>query len=212
MKAYKTEIHLHAKQIDKAINTIGVCRFLYNAFISYNKELYEKENKFCGGMEFDKYVNNELSLEKPWIKQVSSKARKKAIMNADTAYRRFLKGKAKFPIFKKKNTQDVKVYFPKNNPTDLEVERHRIKVPTLGWVILKEKGYIPTKAEITSCTVEQKAGRFFISVLVKENMQFAQENLNTEGLGIDVGLKEFAVLSDGRTFKNINHSIRIKKL
>lgn len=212
MKTYKTEIYLNAKQIYKVINTIGVCRFLYNAFISYNKELYEKESKFFGGMEFDKYVNNELSLEKPWIKDVSSKARKKSIMNADTAFRKFFKGESKFPRFKKKNRQDVKVYFPKNNKTDLEVERHRIKVPTLGWVILKEKGYIPTNSLVTSCTVEEKAGKFFIAVLVKEEVELVHEVLSEEGVGIDLGLKDFAILSDKRTFKNINKSIRIKKL
>ncbi|MFP7471507.1 transposase [Niallia taxi] len=212
MKAYKTEIYLNDKQIHKVNNTIGVCRFLYNAFIDYNKELYEKDAKFCSGMDFDKYVNNELSLEKPWIKNVSSKARKKVIMNAENAFKKFFKGEAKYPRFKKKNRQDVKVYFPKNNKTDLEVERHRIKIPTLGWVVLKEKGYIPTKGTVSSCTIEQKAGRFYISVLVKEEAVPTHEMLNAEGLGIDLGLRDFAILSDGRTFKNINKSVRIRKI
>jgi putative transposase len=75
VNAYKTEILLNETQVHKLINTIEVCRYLYNAFISYNKQLYEKESKFCSGMDFDKYVNNELSIENPWIKQVSSKAR-----------------------------------------------------------------------------------------------------------------------------------------
>lgn len=209
MKAYKTEIYLSAKQ--KLIATIGVCRFLYNAFLSYNIELYQQKATFCGGMDYDKYVNHELSKEHPWIKAVSSKARKKAIMNADTAFRKFFKGEAKFPRFKKKNKQEVKAYFPKNNPTDLLVERHRIKVPTLAWVILKEKGYIPMNSVVSSCTVGQKADRFYISVLVKEEFTLPKETVNDHGIGIDLGLKEFAVTSDGQYFKNINQSIRIKK-
>ena len=212
MRAYKTEIHLSERQKEKIIKTLGVCRFLYNSYLAYNKELYRKEAKFCSGMEYDKYVNNVLSKEFPWIKAVSSKARKKAIMNGDTAFRKFFKKEAKFPRFKKKYKQNVQAYFPKNNLTDLIAERHRIKVPTLGWVILKEKGYIPLNAAISSCTVEQKAGKFFISVLVKNEEAPMHEILDGEGLGLDLGVKEFAILSDGRTFKNINKSIRIKKL
>ena len=86
-------------------------------------------------------------------------------MNGDKAFKNFFKGLAKFPRFKKKKNQDVKAYFPKNNPTDLLVERHRIKIPTLGWVRLKEYGYIPSNAKVSSCTVSQKAGRYFVSVL-----------------------------------------------
>ncbi|PGP14489.1 transposase [Bacillus cereus] len=214
MRAYKTEIVINEKQRVKLINTFGVCRFLYNAFISHNKDLYEKEDKFCSGMEFDKYVNNVLSIEKPWIKDVSSKARKKAIMNGDTAFKRFFKGTSKFPKFKKKNKQDVKVYFPKNNKSDLLVERHRIKVPTLGWVVLKEKGYIPTNAIVSSCTIEQKANRFFISVFVKEETKanLQEQCQHQAGVGIDFGIKELAVTSDGKKFKNINKTKRIKRL
>lgn len=212
MRAFKTEICLSQKQIEKLVNTIGVCRFLYNSFISFNKDYYEKEGGFYSGFEYDKYVNKIISLEKPWIKKVSSKARKKAIMNAEKAFKNFFVGKSKFPKFKKKNKQDVKAYFPKNNKTDLLVERHRIKVPTLGWVILKEKGYIPTTSAVTSCTVEQKGTKFFISVLVKEDNNIAKQLNEGDGIGIDLGLKEFAVLSDGRIFKNINKRRRIKRI
>lgn len=213
MRAYKTEIHLIPKQIHKLINTIGVCRFLYNSFIAYNKEYYEKEGKFFSGYDYDKYVNNELSLKLPWIKKVSSKARKQSIMNADNAFKKFFKGEAKFPKFKKKNKQNVGVYFPKNNKGDLLVERHRIKIPTLGWVQLKEKGYIPAGVQVSSCTIEHKSNRFFISVLVKEETScISSKSGFSKGKGIDLGLKEFAVVSDGQKFKNINKSKRVKSL
>ena len=73
-----------------------------------------------------------------WIKEVSSKATKQAIMNGDKAFRDFFKKAKDFPRFKKKKNQDVKAYFPKNNKTDWTIERHRVKIPTLGWVRLKE--------------------------------------------------------------------------
>ena len=92
-----------------------------------------------------------------WIKEVSSKATKQAIMNGDKAFRDFFKKAKGFPRFKKKKNQDVKAYFPKNNKTDWTIERHRVKIPTLGWVRLKEFGYIPTNSIVKSGTVSQKA-------------------------------------------------------
>ncbi|MDM0924450.1 transposase, partial [Clostridium perfringens] len=93
----------------------------YNFYIARNKEVYEKEGKFVSGMDFSKWLNNEYipnNQEMKWIKEVSSKATKQAIMNADKAFRDFFKKSKGFPRFKKKKNQDVKAYFPKNNKTD----------------------------------------------------------------------------------------------
>ena len=87
-------------------------------------------------------------------------------MNGETAFKRFFEGKSNFLRFKKKKNQDVKAYFPKNNQTDWTIERHRAKIPTLGFVQLKEKGYIPPKGLVSSGTVSIHAGRYFVSVLV----------------------------------------------
>ena len=78
---------------------------------------------------------------------MSSKAVKQAIMNGDRAFKRFLKVYLSFHDIKKRK-QDVKCYFPKNNKTDWTVERHRVKVPTIGWIRLKEYGYIPKNATV----------------------------------------------------------------
>ena len=92
------------------------------------------------------------------------------------------------------------------------VERHRIKIPTLGWVQLKEYGYIPSNVKVTSCTVSQKADRYYVSVLceveTKSNMQ-----INThDGIGIDLGIKDFAVCSHHKAFENVNKTQKVKKL
>lgn len=87
------------------------------------------------------------------------------------------------------------MYFVKNNPKDCFCERHRINIPTLGWMRLKEKGYIPTTKDgwkIRSGTVSIKAGRYYVSVLVEiPDVQIA-DNSN-EGVGIDLGLKDLAL-------------------
>ncbi len=191
--------------------------------IARNKEIYEREGKFVSGMDFSKWLNNEYipnNQEMKWIKEVSSKATKQAIMNGDKAFRDFFKKAKGFPRFKKKKNQDVKAYFPKNNKTDWTLERHRVKIPTLGWVRLKEFGYIPVNSMVKSGTVSQKADRYYVSILVEErdikisnsNTGMKISNTNNEGLGIDLGIKEFAVCSDGIKFKNINKTSIIKKV
>ena len=84
----------------------------------------------------------------------------------------------------------------------------------MGWVRLKEKGYIPTTKAgwtIKSGTVSEKAGRYYVSVLV--DMPDTESVKNTgEGIGIDLGLKDFAVVSNGKIYKNINKSERLRKL
>ena len=213
-RAYKIELNPSEEQKIKIHQTIGVARFVYNFYIAYNKEVYEKEGKFVSGMGFSKWLNNEYIPNNPsmkWIKDVSSKATKQAIMNADKAFRDFFKGTKGFPNFKKKKNQDVKAYFPKNNKTDWAIQRHRVKIPTLGWVRLKEYGYIPTNSVVRSGTVSQKADRYYVSILVEEKDKEVSRT-NNEGIGIDLGIKEFAICSNGYKFKNINKTSTVKKV
>ncbi|QQQ86827.1 transposase [Peptacetobacter hiranonis] len=213
-KAYKIEIKPTKEQKIKINKTIGVSRYVYNFYLIHNKEIYEKEKRFVSGIEFSKWLNNEYipnNPDKAWIKEVSSKATKQAIMNADGAFRKFFNGKAKFPRFKKKKKQTVKAYFPKNNKTDWTIERHRVKIPTLGWVRLKEYGYVPLNAKVYSGTVSQQADRYYVSILVEEENDINNSSYS-EGIGIDLGLKEFAIISNGTTYKNINKTAKVKKL
>jgi putative transposase len=210
-KAFKTEILLHDSQKQKVHQTIGVCRYVYNLYISKNKEAYEQDKNFMSGYDFSKWLNNIYTKENDtWIKDVSSKAVKKSMMNAEMAFKRFFKGLAKFPRFKKKKNQDVKAYFIKNSGK-IEVERHRVKVPTLGWVKLKEFGYIPTGLTGVYCTISQKSGKYFISVLCEAVQE--KHPMNTcDGIGMDVGIKELAVCSNGEKFKNINKTNKLRKI
>jgi putative transposase len=135
-------------------------------------------------------------------------------MNADKAFRNFFKGLGDFPKFKKKNKSNVKMYFVKTDAKMIILcERHRIKIPTLGWVQLKEKGYIPTNQLIKSGTVSCQAGRYYISVLVDDGFEGIEPaRTNNPGIGIDLGLKELAVCSNEQVFKNINKTRQVKKL
>lgn len=218
LKSYRTEINPTPEQEQIINRTLGVCRYVYNFYLAHNKEIYDTENRFISGMEFSKWLNNEFvtnNQEFKWIKDVSSKSVKQSIMNAERAFKNFFRNNAKFPKFKKKGRSDVKMYFVK---TDAKViipcDRHKIKVPTLGWVQLKEKGYIPTNPNthiIKSGSISYKAGRYYVSVLVEQG-DVAKPILNDFGIGIDLGIKDFATCSNSKTFKNVNKGSRIKRL
>lgn len=216
-RSYKTEINPTSEQKAKINKTIGTCRYVYNFYLAYNKELYDKGEKFMSGKSFSVWLNNKYLPNNPdklWIKEVSSKSVKKSIEDGYVAFTKFFKHQSGYPKYKKKDKSDVKMYFIKNNPKDCACERHRINIPTLGWVRLKEKGYIPTTKDgwkIKSGTVSKKAGRYYVSALVEIPDNKIAQNSN-EGIGIDLGLKDLAIISNGKTFKNINKSGKVKKL
>ena len=217
LKSFKTEINPTEAQKVKIRKTIGTCRFIYNFYLAHNKELYDKGEKFMSSNKFRIWLNNEYLPNHPeysWIKEAYSKAITQAVNNGQTAFTRFFNHESNFPNFKKKGRSDVKMYFVKNNPKDCCCERHRIKIPSLGWVRIKEKGYIPTTKDgyvIKSGHVSIKAGRYYVSVLVEIPDNKIANNSN-EGIGIDLGLKDLATISNGKTYKNINKSAKLKKL
>ena len=217
LKSFKTEINPSKEQIIKITKTIGTCRYVYNFYLAHNKGLYDKGEKFMSGKSFSIWLNNEYLPNNPdklWIKEVSSKSVKKSIENGCTAFTKFFKHQSGYPKYKKKDKSDVKMYFVKNNPKDCACERHRINIPTLGWVKLKEKGYIPTIKSglvIKSGTVSEKAGRYYVSVLIEVPNTSVKQPSNP-GVGIDLGIKNLAICSDGNTYNNINKTQEIKRL
>ena len=221
LKAFKTEIKPTNQQKIKIEQSIGVCRYLYNSYVAKNIELYNKfkeekideKDAFMSANSFDKYINNEVKVSEEffWINTGASKARKKAICDAETSFKRFFKGLGGFPRFKKKKNQDVSIYFPKSNKTDWKIDRHRLNIPTLKWVRLKEFGYIPTSGIVRSGTVSKKAGRYFVSVLI-EVKEIINDKPYSCGIGIDLGIKDTLIASNTMKFKNINKTSNVRRL
>jgi len=209
-----------------------------------NDESLLNGNGFISGSDFSKWLNNEYipnNPDKAWIKDVSTKSVKQAIMNAHTAYLRFFREKKKpgyvpyskqqiiqaakrgktlgyydmqgHPKYKKKNSSEPKMFFVKNDANHIiECERHRIKIPTLGWVRIKEKGYLPTNRIIKSGSVSKYAGRYYVSVLVDVGDVVTTESPQSEAVGIDLGINTFATCSSGDVYKNVNKTNKIRKL
>lgn len=202
MKAYKTEIYPTKEQIKLIHQTCGNVRYIYNQYIATNFERLEKKEPIIWGYDYSKMINHD-PMTPSWLKTVSSKALKQAIMNAEGALRAYLKGDKGKPNFKKKS---------KNNSfyltEGIKVERHRIFLPTLKWVRLKEYGYIPK--DISSVTVSVKNGRYYISCLSKTE---TDERIATsgEGIGIDFGLKDQFITKE-QTIPSINKSKKVRKL
>ena len=225
-RAFKVELKPMPAQIEKIEQTMGVCRFVFNLFISENQrrrneaiaqtpEGEKPKATFMGGYEFSKWFNNEwraANPDKSWVQDVSSKAVKHSIMNADSAYRKFLAGKAGFPKYKRRYGKPVGVYLPRNGK-DLVVQRHRAKIPTIGWVRFKEFGYVPYNTVPVSVTISREAGRYFAAFLFKaaSKAQMIQAE-KSDGLGVDMGINVQAAVSDGRMYENINKTPRVKKL
>ena len=217
LKSFKTEINPTEEQKVRIRKTIGTCRFIYNFYLAHNKELHESGKKFMSSSRFRVWLNNEYLPNHPeysWIKEAYSKSVTQAVNNGQTAFEKFFDYKSAFPKFKKKGRSDVKMYFVRNNPKDCLCERHRIKIPSLGWVRIKEKGYIPTTKDgyvIKSGHVSIKADRYYVSVLIEIPDKRVVSH-SSKGIGIDLGLKDFAIVSNGKTYKNINKIEKLRKL
>lgn len=202
MKAYKTEIYPTKEQIKLIHQTCGNTRYIYNQFIAYNFERLKKKEPIISGYDYSKMINHDPTIPS-WLKTVSSKALKQAIMNANNAFWAYLKGLKGKPRFKKKSKYNSFYLIG-----TFKVERHRIFLPTLKWVRLKEFGYIPK--DISSVTVSVKNGHYYISCLSKTE---TDERIATSGggIGIDFGLKDQFITKD-QTIPSINKSKKVRKL
>ena len=214
-KAIRIELKLTKEQKIQVCKTIGTERFIYNEYIKYNQEQYELGNKFVSAFEFSKYINNVYlpsNPDKKWIKDVCSKSVSQAMIYGEKAFKNFFKGLSGFPVFKKKGKNELGAYFVKNNKKDFEFYRHKIKIPTLKFVRVKEYGYIPKNANIKSGTISKIADRYFLSLVMEVDDIVKSENTSTKGLGVDLGIKDTAICSNGMVFKNINKTKKVKKL
>ena len=202
MKAYKTEIKPNKEQIKLIHQTFGNTRYVYNQFIKINLDRLKENQDILSGYEYSKMLNNDP--ERPdWLLKSPSKAVKQAIMYAHQVVWGYLKGNNGVPKFKKKGKYNSFYLIG-----TIKVERHRIFLPKLKWVRLKEFGYIPNN--IKSVTVSMKNGRYYVSCLTDET---SDERIATsnQGLGIDFGLKDQFITRD-IIIPSVNKSNRVKRL
>lgn len=199
LKAYKYRIYPNEEQINYLQKTFGCTRFIYNQMLADRIKSYE-ENKDLD-IKIIKYSTPaQYKKEYEWLKEVDSLALANAQMNLDKAYKNFFRDKSVgFPKFKSKK-DNHKSYTTNNQNGTIYIENNRIKIPKLKSMI-KIKQHREFVGLIKSCTISQNpSGKYYISMLVNtENIQLPK--LDTK-VGIDLGIKEFAITSDGEMFSN----------
>ena len=200
IKAYKYRIYPNSEQRMQIAKTFGCCRFVYNQTLAYRKEVYEKEKKSVSKTDCNNYCNRQLKKEYEWLKEVDKFALTNAIYNMDAAYRKFFKEHAGYPKFKSKhdNHKSYTTNITNGNIT-VDFESNRVKLPKLKDVTAKLHRNF--SGQIKSATISQvPSGKYYVSILVEtEHMELPHTNQNT---GIDLGIKELCITSDGKKYKN----------
>ena len=207
------------KQITKLFQYAGTARFAFNWALNKEQENYKNGGKFISDNELRKeFTILKQTNEYGWLNHISNNVTKQAIKDACESYRRFFKGQNKYPKYKSKKKsrpsffQDpVKIKF---TGTHVKVEgfatSKRANKQKLNRIRLAERNRIPTDCKYYNPRITFDGINWFISVGIDTNED--KSKLNTNGIGIDLGLKDLAICSDGNTYKNINKSETVKKL
>lgn len=203
-KAYKTELDPTNKQITHFIGSCGMARFVYNWVLDYWIKEYERGEKRTGWMKLNTSLTELKQSEFTWMYDYSNWIRTYAIKQCDIAYQNYFKrvkqGKTKgHPKFKSKKYSKMAYTLNGNNIRIIETA---IMLPKIGWVRLKEHGYIPVKPDkICYATISEKNGHWYISVTVNETIPEPEQKPKNV-IGIDLGIKTLAVTSDGVYYDN----------
>ena len=209
MRSYKTELDLNNNQISDCVQFSGAARWAYNWGLRRCIENRGLGIKHPSAIDLHKELIALKNIPKeeggcPWMKEISKWVAQEALRHLEGAYKRFfsnckngVKGKKGFPKFKsRKNGIGSFTVYPTGSP----VTDKTIKVPRLGVLRLKERGYFPINVIIKSATISERAGRWFVAIRTDEPDPIRPTG--SETLGADVGVKSLAVLSDGTTFEN----------
>ena len=219
IKSIKVQLSPNNKQLTKLFQYANCSRFAYNWTLAREQENYELDGKFLSDNELRKEFTKMKKLDEyKWLNNISNNVTKQAIKDACNSYKRFFKGKSKHPKFKsKKNSKqsfyqdNVKIQF---TDTHVKVEgfsmSHKRNKQKLNWIKLCEKGRIPTNCKYMNPRITHDGLHWFVSVSidVEDNIDIP----SNEGIGIDLGLKDLAVCSDGNIYQNINKTNKVKKL
>lgn len=201
--SYQFRIYPTEEQKVLLAKTFGCCRYVFNYFLNRRKTTYKETGK---GLSFKECSRELTALKKelPWLKEVDSTALQAAVKNLDTAYKNFFSGfktgrRVGYPHFKAKK-RDTPSFKSKNNHGTVAIVGRSIRLPKVGYVDCRISKQV--KGEILSATVRQsKSGKYFVSICCK-NVELESMPATGSVVGIDLGLKDLAITSDGEKFDN----------
>ena len=198
-KAYKYRIYPNKKQQELIQKTFGCCRFVYNYYLNARINMY-KESKTT--MTYNMCSSDLTQLKKTyeWLKEVDATALQSSLKDLDIAYKNFFRDKSiGFPKFKSKKTYrfSYKCKYVNNN---IKVIKNKIQLPKIGWIKYKDK-QIP-QGRILNATISQEpSGKYFVSLCCTD-VNINQLPKTNNRIGIDLGIKEFCITSDGEMIPN----------
>lgn len=210
--AYKTELDPNNEQRGLFVRFAGASRFVFNWALADRKAHYEATGKGVSEYSQRKRFNAIKRNEFPWVTEIPYAVTEAAFANCKAAFDHFFRRvkvseKPGYPKFK--NRHGRKSFQLRNT----KVEVDRVRLTGVGWVRLKERAYIPYGDGVnygTYTTVSERAGRWYISILVKEEVEIP-DNDSTLVVGIDFGVKTLATLSNGETFENPKHLYKAER-
>lgn len=219
IKSVKIMLKPNNKQISKLFQSAGVSKFAYNWTLGRQKENYNNGGKFLSDNELRKeFTILKKQDEYKWLNEYSNNIPKQAIKDACDSYKRFFKHQSQFPKFKSKRKSNPSFYVDniKIKFTNTHVKLEKISASTKGnkakfnWIRLCEKGRMPIDCKYINPRVTFDGLNWWISV----GLEY-EDNIHkptNKGIGIDLGIKDLAICSDGIVYKNINKTSKIKKL
>ena len=208
-KSYKYRIYPSKKQENLIQKTFGCCRFVYNQTLAYRINLYKTEKKSMSKFDCVNYVIQILKKQYDWLKEVDKFALSNTIFNMDSAYQMFFKKCNGYPKFKSKHNHK-KSYTTAitNNNIEVSFEENKIKLPKLKWI--KAKIHRSFSGKIKSATISQNpSGKYYVSILV-ETEHIPLEHTDSV-VGIDLGIKDLIITSNGDKFGNIRTTKKYEK-
>jgi putative transposase len=196
-KAYKFRIYPNKKQENLIAKTIGCSRFVFNHFLAKWNDAYTETGK---GLTYNACSSQLTQLKKElvWLKEVDSIAIQSSLKNLADSYTRFFKKQNNSPRFKSKNNK-VQSYTTKHTNDNIAILGNKIKLPKLGLVKFAKSREV--EGRILNATVRRNpSGNYFVSILAETKVQLLEKTGST--VGVDLGLKDFAILSTGEVFRN----------
>lgn len=223
IKSFKVMLLPNNKQNTKLFQYAGTSRMAYNWTIGRQQENYKNGGKFIYDNELRKeFTQLKKTPEYQWLNTVSNNVPKQAIKDACNTYKRFFKGQCKHPKFKSKKKSTPSFY---QDTLKIQFSRTHVKLEgfatskkknkqKLNHVKLAEKNRIPTDVKYYNPRVTYDGLNWWISVGVdcERNNITINGNGNIQGVGIDLGITDLAICSDGNTYKNINKTSKVKKI
>ena len=209
VKTYKIRIYPTKDQEEKIIKTFGCCRFVYNYFLDYKRTLWEKEKKSISRYELIKLLTPLKKLKDyTWLNDVDNIALQSSLEKLDQSYQNFFKHHKGYPKFKSKKGKQS--YITKYNNNSIRINKNLIKIPKIGWIKFKSTYNIQGDIKRVNI-IKTKTNKYFISILC-ENVPIKELNKTGKLIGVDLGIKNFLIDSNGSKveFQNIYKKLENK--